>query len=115
MGDPPNSPLGKTLLSTSLATFLSGSDFIILAHLFIVGSPYSLNTSKIHQNVMRCLTEKFFMISIPGVLKKVHNFLQVLFNFETRHVKKLFQFDRKGLNLDFNTLFLKIEQKSTEL
>ena len=34
---------------------------------------------------------------IPGVPKKVHNFVQVLFSFETRYVNKLFHLIKESL------------------
>ena len=49
---------------------------------------------------------------IPGVPKKC---VQVLFNFETRCMNKLCLVDTGIFNLNFDTLFLKIEQKLIEV
>ena len=53
--------------------------------------------------------------SIYRVSQKVHNFAQVLLNIETTYMNKLCLAWEKSFNLDFSTLFLKIEQKLTVL
>ena len=58
-----------------------------------------------------------YSMQLPGVPRKVHNFVQVLFCelWNQIYEQIIFNLIEKSFNLNFDTLFLKIKQKLIEL